>query len=44
MQQYMCAVCGHIHDEAVDGVFEDLGKYHICPECGCGKEEYQLIA
>jgi rubrerythrin len=19
-------------------------KYHICPECGCGKEEYQLVA
>jgi rubredoxin len=44
MQQYMCAVCGHIHDEAVDGVFEDLDKYHNCPECGCGKEEYQLVA
>ena len=44
MQQYMCTVCGHIHDETVDGVFEDLDKYHICPECGCGKEEYQLVA
>jgi rubredoxin len=38
MQQYLCAVCGHIHDEAVDGVFEDLDKYHNCPECGCGND------
>ena len=41
--QYVCAVCGHIHDEAVDGKLSDLPKYANCTECGCGVEEYQLI-
>ena len=43
MKVYQCEICNHIHDEAVDGAFAELDKYHICPECGCGKEEYQLV-
>ena len=40
---YVCGVCGHVHDEAVDGRFEDLPKFHLCPECGCHKDEYAKV-
>jgi rubredoxin len=42
-KQYVCMVCGHVHDEKTDGKFEELPKYFNCPECGCAKEEYQLV-
>ena len=39
---YVCQVCGHIHDEATEGVFAELSDNHICPEGGCYKDEYVL--
>ena len=43
-KQYMCEVCGHIHDEATDGKLEDLPKYANCPECGVdAREAYKLV-
>jgi rubredoxin len=36
---YQCEVCGHIHDEEVDGKFEDLPKYANCVECGVDARE-----
>jgi rubredoxin len=43
-KQYVCEVCGHIHDEAEHGWFEDLPKYANCPECGVDVEEaYKLF-
>lgn len=42
-KKYVCSICGHIHDEEIHGKFEDLPKYHNCPECGCDKEEYQPV-
>ena len=33
MKQYVCSVCGYIHDEAVGGKWEDLPadwKCHVC--------------
>jgi rubredoxin len=41
--EYVCTVCGHVHNEETDGKFEDLPKYYNCPECGCGKEEFQAM-
>ena len=41
--EYVWTVCGHVHNEETDGKFEDLPKYYNCTECGCDKEEYQLI-
>ena len=38
-KKYECEVCGHIHDEDVDGWFEDLPKYANCPECGSDARE-----
>lgn len=32
--EYVCEVCGHVHDENTMGKFEDLPKYANCPECG----------
>jgi rubredoxin len=42
-QQYVCAVCGHEHDEATEGKFEDLPDLFMCPVCGCYKDEYYLM-
>lgn len=36
---YVCEVCGHTHDESVDGKFEDLPAYANCPECGSDARE-----
>ena len=41
--EYVCTVCGHVHNEETDGEFDDLPKDYNCPECGCGKEELQAM-
>jgi rubredoxin len=42
-QQHICVVCGHIHDEAVEGAWDELPADFACPECGVGKEDYYLM-
>ena len=42
-QQHICVVCGHIHDEAVEGVWDSLPDDFECPECGVGKEDYYVL-
>jgi len=41
--EHVCVVCGHVHDEEIEGKWEDLSDDFLCPECGCGKEDYELI-
>jgi rubredoxin len=41
--EYVCVVCGHIHDEELEGAWESLPSDFLCPECGCGKEDYEVI-
>jgi rubredoxin len=41
--EYVCVVCGHVHDEATEGAWEDLPETFTCPECGVGKNEYEII-
>ena len=42
--KYACEVCGHRHDEEVDGLLEDLPKYANCPDCGTDAlESYKKI-
>ena len=41
--EHVCVVCGHVHDEQTEGVWEDLPEDFLCPECGCGKEDYELV-
>jgi rubredoxin len=43
-KQYACEVCGHIHDESIHGLLEDLPKFANCPECGTDAlETYKLV-
>jgi rubredoxin len=52
MQKYVCLVCGYIYDPAVgdaDGgiaagtSFDDIPDDWICPECGVGKDEFEVV-
>lgn len=40
---YVCVVCGHEHDEATEGLWEDLPDDFECPECGVGKDDYEVF-
>jgi rubredoxin len=37
---HVCVVCGHVHDNEVEGDWDRLPEDFLCPECGCGKEDY----
>jgi rubredoxin len=41
--EHVCLVCGHIHDEATEGTWDTLSSDFVCPECGCGREDYEEI-
>jgi rubredoxin len=41
--EHVCVVCGHIHDEELEGNWETLPEDFLCPECGVGKDEYETI-
>jgi rubredoxin len=43
MKEHVCLVCGHIHDDETEGQWETLPEDFECPECGCGKEDYELV-
>ena len=52
MKKYKCSLCGYIYDPAAgdpdNGVaagtaFEDLPSDWTCPECGAGKDDFELI-
>lgn len=51
-KQYMCVLCGYIYDEEKgeldDGLapgtkWEDIPDTWICPECGAGKKDFEMI-
>ena len=51
-RSYMCVVCGHVYSEAQgapeDGIapgtrWEDIPDTWTCPDCGVGKDDYELI-
>ena len=41
--EYVCIVCGHVHDEELEGNWDQLPEDFLCPECGLGKEDYVLM-
>ncbi len=52
MKVWMCLVCGLIYDEAQgwpsDGIapgtkWEDVPKDWLCPECGVGKFDFDMV-
>ncbi|EFE28422.1 rubredoxin [Filifactor alocis ATCC 35896] len=51
METYVCSVCGYVYDplegDADGGIepgtaFADLPEDWTCPNCGVGKEEFEL--
>ncbi|CAB5221378.1 COG1773 Rubredoxin [uncultured Caudovirales phage] len=42
-EQHVCVVCGHVHDEATEGNWNELPEDFTCPDCGVGKEDYEVI-
>jgi len=45
MQKYICDVCGYLYDPSEnDNIpFEDLPDDWVCPECGAGKDKFELL-
>lgn len=41
MKQYVCGICGYIHDEAVGGKWEYLPADWKCPVCKAGKDAFK---
>lgn len=51
-RKYMCIVCGFIYDEAKglpdEGIpagtkWEDIPPTWTCPDCGAGKEDFEMM-
>lgn len=52
MKKYKCSVCGYIYDpengDPDNGVnagtaFENLPEDWVCPECGVGKDMFEVL-
>ena len=52
MRTWMCLICGWIYDEAAgypeDGIapgtrWDDVPLSWRCPDCGAGKEDFEMI-
>lgn len=41
-KRYVCVICGHVHDAAVEGEWDTLSDDFECPDCGCSKEDYEV--
>ena len=41
--KHICVVCGHEHNEDLEGRWDELSEDFACPECGCGKDEYYSL-
>lgn len=39
----VCIICGHVHDDVLEGDWDTLPETFACPECGCGKDDYDNI-
>jgi len=51
-RKYMCVVCGFIYDEelgwedddiAAGTKWGDVPDNWICPDCGVGKEDFEMV-
>jgi rubredoxin len=41
--EYVCVVCGHVHDEETEGKWDTLPEDFVCPDYGVGKEDYVTL-
>lgn len=51
-KSWLCIICGWVYDEEAgspeDGIapgtrWEDVPDYWVCPDCGAGKEDFEMI-
>lgn len=40
MAQYVCSICGYVHDEAQNGLFAQLPDQWVCPLCKASKSAF----
>ena len=52
MKAYMCLICGHVYDEeegdpeagiAPGTRWDDVPLSWRCPDCGAGKEDFEMV-
>jgi rubredoxin len=52
MKTYQCIVCGYVYDEAAgspsEGIapgtkWEDVPDSWVCPDCGVGKSDFEMV-
>jgi rubredoxin len=52
MKAYMCVICGYVYEEEKgdpdSGIepgtrWEDIPLNWVCPDCGAGKEDFEMI-
>ena len=52
MEEYICTICDYVYDpkegdpdnDVEAGIkFEDIPEDWICPICGAGKEEFEVV-
>jgi rubredoxin-NAD+ reductase len=52
LKQWECVVCAWVYDEKIgdpdSGIkpgtkFEDIPEDWMCPECGVGKDDFELV-
>ncbi|WLF84459.1 rubredoxin [Moraxella sp. ZY210820] len=52
MKKYICIICGYIYDERLgdpdEGIpagtkWEDIPDDWMCPDCGVGKNEFEMV-
>jgi len=52
MKTYMCVICGYVYDEAKgvpdEGIapgtkWEEVPLNWQCPECGAGKDDFEMM-
>ena len=46
MEKYKCTVCDYVYDPEENGgvAFKNLPDDWVCPECGAGKDVFELIS
>jgi rubredoxin len=51
-KQYVCLICGWVYDEEIgrpeEGIpagtrWEDVPESWVCPECGVGKQDFEMV-
>lgn len=38
--EHVCVICGHVHNEELEGKWDSLPEDFPCPECGGFKQDY----